>query len=84
MQKKIWEPPKLLFVIRVRESKIRAYRFIQKCSYNKYLYEDVENGFKECFLYADLFLKYQDKKTDKNGHPKRKKRKRNKEVMIWA
>lgn len=54
MVKKLKEPPSLLFVTRVRESKIRAYRYVQRLSNGKFLYEDIDNGFKECFLRIDL------------------------------
>lgn len=47
--------PKYLFVTKINEDKIRTYRFISKLSYGKYLYEDMDKGFKECFLHADIF-----------------------------
>lgn len=52
-QKKI---PELLFVTRSSENKVRGYKFIQALSNNKYLYQELENGYKECFFYTDIFM----------------------------
>ena len=75
--------PKYLFVIKVHENKVRAYRFVQALSNGKYLYEDMEKGFKECFLYTDIMAneKYQKgysnsnyKEQDRNERIRRKRR----------
>ena len=72
--------PKYLFVIKVHENKIRAYRFIKSLSNEKYLYEDVDKGFKECFLYTDIVAnkKYQRGYSNSNY----KEQDRNKRVRM--
>lgn len=46
--------PKFLFVTKIRENKVRAYKLVKALSNGKYLYENIDNGFKECFLYTDI------------------------------
>lgn len=72
--------PELLFVIRANETKVRGYRFIKELSNGKYLYEEIEHGFKECFLHADIFTedKYQRGYSNSNY----KEQDRNKKVRI--
>ena len=72
--------PKLLFVTRANENKVRGYRFIQELSNGKYLYEDIEHGFKECFLHTDLFL--EDKYQRGYSNSTYKEQDRNKRVRI--
>lgn len=66
--------PEYLFVIKIYESKIRGYRLVRQLSYGKYLYEDIENGFKECFLYADIFANSKYQKGYSNSSYKEQKR----------
>lgn len=47
--------PEFLFVAKIKEIKVRGYKLIKPLSNGKYLYEDIGSGFKECFLYADIF-----------------------------
>ena len=41
----IKEIPKFLFVTKIRDNKVRAYKFIKELSNGKYLYEDMEYRF---------------------------------------
>lgn len=75
--------PEFLFVAKIREIKIRAYKLIKPLSNGKFLYEDIDSGFKECFLYADIFAntKYQKgysnmtyKEQDRNEKVRRRRR----------
>jgi len=66
--------PKFLYVTKLHENKVRVYRFISTSSNGKYLYEDAENGFKECFLYADIFSSLQGQKGYSNSSYKEQER----------
>lgn len=41
---------------RKSEKKVTRYKFIKKYNENNYLYQDLENGFMECFCASDLGL----------------------------
>lgn len=47
--------PKYLFVAKTHENKVRIYQFLSELSNDKFLYEEIGTGFKECFLRADIF-----------------------------
>lgn len=72
--------PKYLFVIKVHENKIRGYRFLKNLSNQKYLYEDMDQGFKECFLLADIMAKKKYQRGYSNSNYKEQER--NEKVRI--
>lgn len=72
--------PKYLFVIKVHENKVRAYKFIKSLSNQKYLYEDMDKGFKECFLHADITAKKKYQRGYSNSSYKEQER--NEKVRI--
>lgn len=72
--------PELLFVTRSSENKVRGYRFVKELSNGKYLYEELEHGFKECFLHTDIFL--DDKYLKGYSNASYKEQDRNEKVRI--
>lgn len=72
--------PELLFVIKTNENKVRGYKLVEGLSNGKYLYEDIENGFKECFLYTDIFASINYQKGYSNSTYKEQDR--NKKVRV--
>ncbi len=51
----------------------RKYIFVKRCNKNLFLYEDMSNGFKECFTRSDLGLVEETILAHRNDiHPERK------------
>lgn len=66
--------PEYLYVTKIHENKVRGYKFVSASSHGKYLYEDIESGFKECFLHADIFSNTRIQRGYSNSSFKAQKR----------